>query len=323
MENKILLLRGVIMAHQLQENDFMFSANGIRPWHGLGVVVEEAPTQKDAIKLAKLDWKVEKLPVFANVNGKTVEIQDRYALMRMDTKFCTGMAMNRYNIVQNSEAFSFVDDIIKNEKGAVRYETAGSLYNGKKIFLLVKMPETKVLGDNVENYLFFTNSHDGLNAVKAGISNVRVVCDNTLQMAMRGATRTWSAHHTKSVKSKQEEAIRTLQLASTYIKEMPKMAELMAAKKVSVDKIVPLFFTKAELETESAQTAVMKIVTIAKQKDDLQNFKNTAWGVYNALADFISHPTGKSQFRSQDRKMDAFLKGHTILGKAQKILLSA
>ena len=311
------------MAHQIMENDFMFSANGIRPWHGLGAIVEEAPTQKDAIKLAKLDWRVEKLPIFATSKGKNIEIKDRFALMRMDTNFCTGVVMDRYEIVQNNEAFSFVDDIMKTEKGAVKYETAGSLFNGKKIFLLVKMPETKLLGDDIENYLFFTNSHDGLNAVKAGISNVRVVCNNTLQMAMRGATRSWSAHHTKSVKSRQEEAIRTLKLATKYIKEMPVIAEKMAGIKVNVDKIVPQFFTKADLEKENIQTAISKIAALAKEKDDLQNFKGSAWGVYNALADFISHPTGKSQFRSLDRKMDAFLKGHSILGKAQKILLSA
>ena len=311
------------MAHQLMENDFMFSANGIRPWHGLGAVVQDAPITEDAIRLAKLDWDVKKLPVFAKLNGKSIAIPERFALIRTDTNFCTGVVMDRYEIVQNVEAFSFVDDIMKNEKGAVRYETAGSLFNGKKIFLLIKIPEIKLLDDIVENYLFFTNSHDGLNAVKAGISNVRVVCDNTLQMAMRGATRTWSAHHTKSVKQKQEEAIRTLELASTYIREMPKMAEVMEAKKVNVDKVIPLFFTKQELERESTQTFLEKISIIAKQKEDLQNYKGTAWGVYNALADVISHPTGKSQYRSADRKMDAFLKCHSILRKAQKILLSA
>ena len=311
------------MASQILENDFMFSANGIRPWHGLGVVVDKAPTQVDAIKLAKLDWTVEKLPLFAKRNNNIVDIPDRYALTRMDTKYCTGVVMDRYEIVQNVEAFSFVDDIMKSEKGAVHYETAGSLYNGKKIFLLVKMPTSKVLDDKIENYLFFTNSHDGLNAVKAGISNVRVVCDNTLQMAMRGATRTWSAHHTKSVKSRQEEAIRTLKLASSYIKEMSKIAETMAGIKVNPDKIIPTFFTKTDLEKLNVQNAVLQIIAIAKEKDDLQNFKGTAWGVYNALADYVSHPTGRSQFRSPDRKMDAFLKGYSILGKAQKILLAA
>jgi len=311
------------MSHRIMETDYMFSANGIRPWHGLGTIVEKAPTQKDAIKLAKLNWKVEKLPVFAKVDGKSFEIEDRYALMRMDTKYCTGMVMDRYEIVQNNEAFSFVDDIMKTEKGAVRYETAGSLFNGKKIFLLVKMQDSKILGDAVENYLFFTNSHDGLNAVKAGISNVRVVCDNTLQMAMKGATRSWSAHHTKSVKSRQEEAIRTLRLATKYIKEMPVIAEAMAGIKVNVEKIVPVFFTKSELETDKTQMTIQKIIAISKEKDDLQNFKGTAWGVYNALSDVISHPTGKSQFRSPDRRMDTFLKGYSILGKAQKILMAA
>lgn len=316
------------MAHQILENDHMFSANGIKPWHGLGTIVEKAPTQKDAIKLAKLDWRVEKLPIYAMINDKgiiepKVAIPDRFALMRMDTKFCTGMCMDRYEIVQNNEAFDFVDDIMKTEKGAIRYETAGSLFNGKKIFLLVKMQNSKILGDTVENYLFFTNSHDGLNAVKAGISNVRVVCDNTLQMAMQGATRSWSAHHTKSVKSKQEEAIRTLKLATKYIKEMPVIAEKMAMIKVDTDKIVKTFFTATELEKENTQTAIMKIITLAKEKDDLQNFKGTAWGVYNAVADFVSHPIGKNQFRSPDRKMDTFLSGYSILGKAQKVLMAA
>jgi len=311
------------MAHQIKENDHMFSANGIRPWHGLGTVVIEAPTQKEAIKLAKLDWKVEKLPIFAKTDGKMFEIEERYALMRMDTKYCTGMCMDRYEIVQNHEAFNFVDDIMKTEKGAVRYETAGSLFNGKKIFLLVKMQDSKILGDQVENYLFFTNSHDGLNAVKAGISNVRVVCSNTLQLAMRSATRSWSACHTKSVKSRQEEAIRTLKLATKYIKEMPIIADKMATKKVNVEKIVPSFFTQSELGKSGTMLAIEKIITIAKDKDDLQNFKGTAWGIYNAVSDFVSHPTGKNQFRSQDRKMDTFLSGYSILNKAQKILMAA
>jgi len=142
-------------------------------------------------------------------------------------------------------------------------------------------------------------------------------------MAMKGATRSWSAHHTKSVKSRQEEAIRTLRLATKYIKEIPIIADKMASIKVNVDKIVPTFFTATELAKESIKSAVMKIIKLSKEKDDLQNFKGTAWGVYNALSDVISHPTGKSQFRSSDRKMDTFLQGYPILGKAQKILMAA
>jgi len=310
------------MASQILENDFMFSANGIRPWHGLGAIVDEAPTSEDAIKIAKLDWKVEKLPLYIKRGKQTIQT-DRNGLVRLDTNYCMGVVKDRYEIVQNVDAFNFVDDIMASEKGAVRYETAGSLFNGKKVFLLVRMPDSDLLGDTIENYLFFTNGHDGFSSVKAGISNVRVVCDNTLQMAMKGATRTWSAPHTRTVKQRQAEAIHSLKLATTYIREMPKFAESLFAKKLNVDKIVPTFFTKTELETTKTQDAVYKIIALAKGKDDLQNFKGTAWGIYSAVADFISHPTGKGKFRSPDRQMDAFLTGNVLLGKAQKVLLAA
>jgi len=314
------------MAHQIMENDWMFSANGIRPWHGLGSVIDKAPSTEEAIRIAKLDWSVEKMPLYAKqeVKGKKDPYLDSgyQGLIRTDIGFCTGVVKDRYEIVQNIEAFNFVDDIMAAEKGAVKYETAGSLYNGKKIFLLVRMPDQNLLDDVIENYLFFTNSHDGLSSVKAGVSNVRVVCDNTLQMALKGATRSWSAPHTKTVKQKQQEAIHSLKLATAYIKEMPKMAEKLVAKKIKVEKVIPLFFTAAELEKSAGQEAVAKITAIANFKPDLANFKGTAWGVYNAVADYVSHP-GSKEFRSHDRKMDTFFKGFPLLEKAQKVLAMA
>ena len=313
------------MAHQIMESDWMFSANGIRPWHGLGSIIEEAPTTEDAIRHAKLDWRVEKKPVlFKGSDGKMKKIPDQHALIRSDTDFCCGFVKNRYEVVQNTDAFSFVDEIMSGElQGEVRYETAGSLYNGKRVFLLVRMPDSIILDDTIENYLFFTNSHDGHSSVRAGVSNVRIVCDNTLQMALRGAIRSWSAPHTKNIKARQAEAIHSLKLANKYLAAMPEVADKMAVKKIDIDKTIPLFFSKADLEKDSVQMTVATISAIAKGKPDLQNFKGTAWGVYNAVADYISHPTGRRDYRSPDRKMDKFLLGHQLLCQAQKVLMSA
>ena len=153
------------MSAGLLEYDWMLSAKE-RPWHGIGTVVEEAPTSEDAIRIARLDWTVDQFPVFANGN----EIPGYFANVRSDTNEALGVVRNRYKIVQNTEAFDFVDGIVANKHLECRYETAGSLFNGRRIFLLVKLPNKDLLGDLVENYLFFTNSHDGSSALTAGIT---------------------------------------------------------------------------------------------------------------------------------------------------------
>ena len=171
--------------HGIMENDTMFSGNGIRPWHGLGTVIEGTVTSDEAIKLANLGWDVIQEPVYLK-NG--IEIPNLFANIRSDTNDLLGTVKDKYTIVQNKEAFAFTDNIIKNSKGIdAKYETAGSLFNGKRVFMLVRLPDVDLVGDKVENYLFVSTAHDGSQGLMAGITNVRVVCNNTLQMAERGA----------------------------------------------------------------------------------------------------------------------------------------
>ena len=118
------------MAHGLMDYDWMVSAKE-RPWHGIGTVVEDAPTSDEAIKLAKLDWDVVQVPVMAN----GIEIPNYFCNMRDDVNLPLGIVKGRYKIVQNTEAFDFVDNIIGNDEIECHYETAGSLFNGKKILL--------------------------------------------------------------------------------------------------------------------------------------------------------------------------------------------
>ena len=110
------------------------------PWHGLGTKVDEAPTSTDALRLAQLDWTVDQHPVFADGN----EIAGYKANVRSSDGKCLGIVSNRYKVVQNVDAFSFTDSLIG---GDVRYETAGSLNGGRKIWLLARLPETEICGD--------------------------------------------------------------------------------------------------------------------------------------------------------------------------------
>ena len=309
------------MAAGLLEFDWMLSAKE-RPWHGIGTVVAEAPTSEDAIHIAKLDWTVEQFPVVANGN----EVAGYFANVRSDTNEALGVVRNRYKIVQNTEAFDFVDGIIANKHVECRYETAGSLFNGRRIFLLVKLPNKELLGDDVENYLFFTNSHDGSSALTAGITNVRVVCNNTLQMALSGAERIWRCRHTTNIEGKKQQAKEALGLAVRYMDRMDTTAQEMFKKKINEE----LFFRNlfeanpTALADKSKEETISRIHLIYNEKDDLQNFKGTAWGMYNAVADYISNTVPLRQTKnSNEIKLAGFFDGNKLLQASQELLMVA
>lgn len=308
------------MPAQIYENDWMFSGNGIRPWHGIGTVIGGTPTSDEAIRLAKLDWDVIQYPVVAN--GNTVE--GYFANVRSDTNEALGVVKGRYKVLQNREAFTFVDDIVGNGETEVRYETAGSLFNGRRVFLLCKLPDSDVLGDRMENWLFFTNSHDGSASLTAGITNVRVVCNNTLQLALRTCQRSWKCRHTESIQSRKDEAKQSLGLAVRYMDGMRETAGWMAHKLINEEQFFKSLFEGSGMNLKNSEELVLRIHDIYHTKDDLANFRGTAWGMYNAVADYVSNgePLRRNRNFEQNR-LAGFFDGYRMLGKAQAILQSA
>jgi len=310
------------MAHGIMANDGMFSGNGIRPWHGLGTVVDGTATSDEAIKLANLGWDVIQEPVFLQ-DG--TQIDNLFANVRSDTKEVLGTVKNKYRISQNTETFAFMDAIIQNSKGIeCRYETAGSLFNGRKVFMLVRLPETDILGDAIENYLFLSNSHDGTSGLTCGITNIRVVCNNTLQMAEKGAQRIWRIRHCASLKDKLIEAEESLGLALTYQERVAEDAEKMAQKKIDEKKFFEVFFKKLDLAEKNREKVMNNILELYTGKDDLQNFRGSAWGMYNAVADYVSNsePIRKTD-KSDSWRMWNFMAGYPMIETTQEILLAA
>ena len=144
------------------------------PWHELGTIVNDAPTSEDALRISGLDWKVVQDDVFTDsgelISGYKANIRDT------DRKIL-GVVSDRYKVVQNTDAFSFTDELLGQ---GVRYETAGSLQDGRRVWLLARMPKEYIGGsDEICPYLVFSNSHDGTGAVKVAITPVRVVCNNS------------------------------------------------------------------------------------------------------------------------------------------------
>ena len=163
------------MAHMIET---MFSVRE-KPWHGLGTIVMEAPASAEALKLAGLDWEVVQEPVYTD-NREL--IKGYKANVRSSDRRVLGVVSDRYKVVQNTDAFSFTDELLG--KG-VKYETAGSLQEGKKVWLLARLPKEYVIaGERISPYLVFSNTHDGSGSVKVAVTPVRVVCNNTLNLAL-------------------------------------------------------------------------------------------------------------------------------------------
>lgn len=260
------------------------------PWHGLGTKVNEAPTSKEAIKLAGLDWNVNPTVIY-DANGK--EISGYKANMRDSDQSILGIVSDRYQIVQNSEAFEFTDSLL--DEGVV-YETAGSLRDGKQIWLLARMPSTTILGDDVDPYLCFTNTFDGSGAIKVCMTPVRVVCNNTLNLALETTKRSWSTRHIGDLAGKLHQAKETLGLAQEYMKKLDENADRLANTKLSdaeIESIVSFIFpidyikdTKRKIEnTNKMRNDFMTCYMMP----DIAQYRNTAYGLVNAASDMAGH----------------------------------
>lgn len=187
----------------------------VAPWHGLGVRVEEALDSKEALVKSGLDWKVIQKQIMTNENQL---IEGYRANIRNTDNAILGVVSDKYKIVQNDEAFAFTDALIGE---GVKYETAGSLQGGKRVWMLAKLPEKYIIaGEQIEPYIVFSNSHDGSAAIKVCMTPVRVVCQNTLNLALSTARRSWSAKHTGNVQSRMHEARETLGLAHKYMENL-------------------------------------------------------------------------------------------------------
>ena len=205
----------------------MFSVRE-KPWHGLGTIVMEAPTSADALKLAGLDWNVVQETIYTEFN----EPVDGYKVnIRDSDRKVLGVVTDRYKIIQNHEAFAFTDSLLGS---GIRYETAGSLQEGKRVWILARLPHEYIIsGERISPYLVFSNTHDGSGSVKVALTPVRVVCNNTLNLALDTASRSWSMMHTGNIKDKIQEAKETLFMAEKYMDSLGMEFENLRRQKVT------------------------------------------------------------------------------------------
>ena len=296
------------------------------PWHGLGTKVQEAPDSKEALRLAGLDWKVLQEPICTAqgeaVPGYKVNVRD------VDRKVL-GVVTDRYKVIQNEEAFAFVDSLLGE---GVRFETAGSLQEGKSVWLLAHLPHEYIIsGERISPYLVFSNTHDGSGAVKAAITPIRVVCNNTLNLALKTAKRSWSMIHTGDIKDKMQEAKSTLFMASKYMDELGKDFESLRKITLSDERVME--YIEILLPVEDGATPQQMRNMKRLQEDmkrryfdapDLLDVGKNAYRFINAVSDFATHADPLR--RTKNFKENLFVRtvdGNPLIDRAYQLVKAA
>ena len=292
-----------------------------KPWHGLGTMVEEAPTSADALRLAGLDWTVDRKSIQV-CGGRKVD--NFFANVRSSDGAVLGVVSDRYKVVQNVDAFAFTDSLIE---GEVRYETAGSLMGGRKIWLLAKLPDTEIVGDKTEPYLCFSNTHDGSGAIRVCMTPIRVVCNNTLNFALNTAKRAWAVRHTGDIQAKLHEARMCLDMANKYMDKLAVYADQMANRSVTdeqiakiLDEMFPATEDMSDREKRNAEKARTEYM-VCYFAPDIIKFKGTAWGALNAMSDMVGHNAPRRQTANyRENNWGRIMDGHAMMDKMASLL---
>jgi phage/plasmid-like protein (TIGR03299 family) len=254
-----------------------------------------------------LDYEVGKTTIHAAIAGAPatedspehlVKIEDKFATYRVDNKVALGIVGGRYEIVQNRDAFGFFDAII--DSGEAIFETAGALGKGERIFVTAKLPEDMLVGgEECNKYIILTNSHDGTSSIIAGFTSVRIVCNNTLQAALKGLTNKVLIEHRTGAKERLAEAYKVMNIGSKYMDEVSEIFNRMAKTPIT-DENLQNYITqvmqpeykalKSEEENEKISTRFINQVSsiydfaLSHPTQQTNATRGTVWGAYNSIS---------------------------------------
>jgi phage/plasmid-like protein (TIGR03299 family) len=331
----------LIMSHNINFNEqtgtHSFFSVKEKAWHGLGKIVQDYPTSAEAIKQASLDYVVEKRPLFTYDNHNAspamdnslqiagVQVPNYFATVRTDTEQVLGVVGKDYEVIQNKYAFTFFDAIVGRD--GIMYETAGALGKGERIFITAKLPGYITGGkdDLIEKYLFLTTSHDGFGSITAAFTPIRIVCNNTLNAALRNCSNSIKIRHTQSAKERLEQAHKVMGIANRLSEDLEaifnRWSKVIITDK-SLKKLIQLAMVpNKEVWKNIQQGKQDKLSTAFKNMCDnvyeyalsspTQNTattKETVFGAYNAVTGYFQNVR---MYKNEDAKVKSLLLGGT------------
>lgn len=307
---------------------------GARPWHGLGTKLDTYATSAQALEAAGLNWTVSKRPIFypkGDTLAPMLKAPEHFMVVRDDNEEPLGAVGENYTPLQNMEAFSFMDAII-GEKAAV-YETAGSLWGGRRVWALAKLDGVmRVKGEDVlDRYLLLSNGHDGWQAVRVALTSVRVVCNNTLTSALAGAKMEGTSvklRHSRGIGAKVERVRVSLGMVNKAWAQIEEQAQRLAEVKVTGATLESFLkgmgFDPKDAKTQDKALDLVKAFETGPGSE-LESAKGTLWGAVNAVTYYVDHARGW-QSRSADAESARFADlmvgaGARLKGKAWDLAL--
>lgn len=298
----------------------------VAPWHGLGTRVESALCAEEALEQSGLDWNVIQRPIMTSdyhpIPGYKANIRDK------DNRIL-GVVTDRYKVVQNAEAFAFTNALLGE---GVKYETAGSLNEGRKVWMLAKLPDKYIIeGEQIEPYLVFSNDHTGNGSIKVAMTPIRVVCQNTLNIALNNAKRVWSTVHVGDLAHKIDTAHSTLSLANDYMGKLGTEIHKLSKIKLSDAKVmeyIDMILPMDDNPTDIHKKNITRIREDMKQRyfdaPDLKHVGKNAYRFICAVSDYATH--AKPLRETANYRENVFAKtieGNPLIDKAYEIVLDA
>lgn len=314
------------MAHLVEQMAYV----GAQPWHGLGNLLAPKQPLEVWAKQAGMDWHIEESPVrfMTDTAGHLGAIQsfpEHKVLYRSDSKQALSVVSKRYQVVQPREVLEFYRDLT--EVAGFELETAGVLKGGKKFWALAKTGQAAALKGNdlVHGYLLLATSCDGTLATTATPTTIRVVCNNTLTIAVNGATQAIKVPH--STKFDAQAVKQQLGVAVSQWDAFMYRMRTLSERKVKTHEAMNYFLKvlcdtsptspgePATLVNERALTKVQSLYDGQGRGAEMESAKGTAWGLLNAVTEYVDH---EKRARSNEHRMDSawFGQGATIKQKA-------
>lgn len=309
---------------------------GTLPWHSLGYTVADnrPATAAEAIMIANQGWTVEKYPSYVKIGERFVRVPGSYDVVRQDTLnlpdgrdpvvlTTNGRGVGeQYVPLQNIEAFGFFDNLVG--AGKAIYHTVGTLRQGDRIWILAKLPQGLSIGgvDNIDPYILLTNSHDGSSSIQIMLTLVRVVCANTLRMALSDNFREVKIRHTESAKDKLAKAGELLGVVTKEVKEAELVFKSMAAKQLNTVSVKSYFnlvyptpqpngetgeITARVLKNHDARMDILMSIFEKGSGADLPTTHGTLFGAFNTVTDYVDHYGRRSE---KSTRMESLLSGH-------------
>lgn len=269
------------------------------PWQRLGTMLDHPATAEEAIIHCGLGYEVQKRKLRAVLKRREqVDVPNHFATVRMDTGRVLGVVGNRYEVVQNTESFRFFDPLVSRDEAV--YETAGVIDGGRSMWLLARLPDYIRIGkrgDPIQKYLLLVNSHDGSSQIRCKLTAVRVVCKNSLSVALAGSDQEVKIRHTAQAPAKLEEAHQLLGLWNSLYQQLDYIFNRMALKKVSpkqlqeyVHALIPNTEAENNTRTENQRN---RILELHEAGIGAEMHRGTLFGAYNSITEYVDHQDAK------------------------------